>query len=128
MSLEEYRKRHLKTFTTSGGLKVTIKPITSPIQLLKLTKAYEEAGVKPGEPPKDPEAFWRSLEPVIREFFRECVVEPKLSDEDFDILLFNDKMEIYMKILGDLTSFRPPPLPAGAKPSPSRGRSGKSLR
>ena len=118
----------LKSFTTSGGLKVTVKPITSPILLLKLSKVYEEAGVKPGEPPRDLEEFWKTLEPVMRTLFRECVVEPKLTDEDFDFLLFTDKMEIYMEILGDLTSFRLPPMPAAEKPSPSRRRPGKNLR
>jgi hypothetical protein len=128
LSLDEYKKKHLRTFTTSGGLKVTVKPITSPIQLLKLTKVFEEAGVKPGEPPKDPEKFWQTLEPVMRELFRECVVEPKIEDEDFDILLFTDKMEIYTQILGELASFRPPPLPPAQKPTSDRGRAGKDLR
>jgi len=84
MSFDEYKRRMLKSFTTSGGLKVTVKPITSPILLLKLSKVYEEAGVKPGEPPRDLEEFWKTLEPVMRTLFRECVVEPKLTDEDFD--------------------------------------------
>jgi hypothetical protein len=128
MSLDEYKRRVLKTFTTSGGLKVTVKPVTSPIMLLKLTKVFEEAGIKPDEPPKDPEGFWRTLEPVMRELFRECIIEPKLSNGDFDVLLFTDKIEIYMRILGDLTSFRPPPLPPTQKPSPSRGRAGEDVR
>jgi hypothetical protein len=128
MGLDEYKRRVLKTFTTSGGLKVTVKPITSPVMLLKLTKVFEEAGVKPDEPPEDPEGFWRTLEPVMWELFRECVIEPKLSNEDFNVLLFTDKIEIYTRILGDLASFRPSPLPPTQKPASNRGCAGKGIR
>ena len=108
VSLEEYRKRLVKTFVTRNGLNVKVKVLTSTIPFLKTVKRL---GLEKPET-LDLVELAEKTENLYHELFKEYLLEPKIDvDLKFEEMLEEDKIEIFQAIVGELTFFRLPAKP-----------------
>ena len=114
MSIEEYKRKKFKTFTTSEGLKVTVKVLTSPLPLVKLIRKH---GLDKTEKMDNVELLEKS-EAFQKELFEKYMVSPKIGEEiDFEDIFDVDRAEIQNAICEKLQWFRLPSQPTIQKPN-----------